>query len=117
MPDTAVHNPPAGGDQSQASTNDDNVNADLHARPWVVAVVAHGQVGVHGRFAAEAEANASAKATKAARPQKFVEVKVVKENDIKDGLPTLVAEVEAAEAGVESADAAPTPAPKAAAAK
>lgn len=96
MSSTAVHNPPKGGDQSQASTNDDNVNDVLADKPWVVTVNDGDMVGVFGRFADKAAAEASAKACKANRPQKRIEVKVVKENDITNGLPALVAEVEAA---------------------
>jgi len=95
-PDTAVHNPPAGGDQSQASTNDDNVNDVLADKPWVVTINDGDTVGVFGRFADQAAAEASANAAKAKRPQKRIEVRVVKENDITNGLPALVAEVEAA---------------------
>jgi hypothetical protein len=91
----AVHNPPKGGDQAQASTNDDNINAVLHELPFVVTVSDGDNVGVHGRFATKAEADASAKAVRAKRPAR-IDVKVVKENDTEDGLPALVAEVEAA---------------------
>jgi hypothetical protein len=99
----AVHNPPAGGDQSQASTNDDNINAVLAERPWVVTVSDQDTVGVHGRFATKAEAEASAKAVSANRPSR-IDVKVVKENDPKNGLPNLVAEVEAAKVAQNTDD-------------
>lgn len=108
MPDTAVHNPPAGGDQSQASTNDDNIN-DALGKPWLVAISDGETVGVFARFASQSEANASAKACKAKRPQKRIEVRVLKENDISNGLPAFVAEVEGARLAVEDET---TPAPK-----
>ncbi len=113
MSDTAVHNPPKGGDQSQASTNDDNINDVLHDKPYVVTIEDGDSVGVVARFADKAEADASAKAFKAKRPQKRIELKVVKENDITNGLPALVAEVEDAKLA-ESDDAEPAkPAPAA----
>jgi hypothetical protein len=99
-----VHNPPAGGDQAQASTNDDNVNDDLADKPFVVAISDGDTVGVFGRFADRAAAEASAKAAKANRPQKRIEVRVVKENDITDGLPAFVAEVEGAKIAADEDD-------------
>lgn len=108
-----VHNPPAGGDQSQASTNDDNVNDVLADKPWVVTISDGDTVGVFGRFADRAAAEASAKAAKANRPQKRIEVKVVKENDTEDGLPALVAEVEGAKLAESEPEAAEAPAPSA----
>lgn len=95
MTSTAVHNPPKGGDQSQASTNDDNVNEVLASRPWVVAISDGDTVGVFGRFADKADAEKSAAAARAKRPAR-IDVRVVKENDITNGLPALVAEVEMA---------------------
>ncbi len=109
MSDTAVHNPPKGGDQSQASTNDDNINDVLHDKPYVVTIEDGDSVGVVARFADKAEADASAKAFKAKRPQKRIELKVVKENDITKGLPALVAEVEAAKVDEDETDAKPAP--------
>lgn len=91
----AVHNPPKGGDQSQASTNDDNINSVLAERPWVVTISDGESVGVFGRFADKASAEASAAAARVKRPAR-IDVKVVKENDTSYGLPNLVAEVEAA---------------------
>lgn len=91
-----VHNPPAGGDQSQASTNDDNINDVLHNMPFVVTITDGETVGVVARFSDQASADASAKAFKAKRPQKRIELKALKENDPKAGLPALVAEVAAA---------------------
>lgn len=113
MPDTAVHNPPAGGDQSQASTNDDNVNDVLAERPFVVYISDGDAVGVLGRFADKGAAEASAKAAKVNRPAKRIEVGVVKENDITNGLPAKVAEVEAAKLATsdEAPKAEPAPRP------
>lgn len=105
---TAVHNPPAGGDQSQASTNDDNVNDVLADKPWVVCISDGETVGVFARFADKAAAEASARACKANRPAKRIEVTVVKENDTTNGLPDLVAKVEAEKAAT-SDDAPPAP--------
>lgn len=106
--DDAVANPPKGGDQTQASTNDDNINSALHQAPHVVTIAAHGQVGVLSRFPNAADAETFAAAARRDRPA-FVDIKVVKENDIDNGLPALVAEVEAAEAE----PTAPAPAPTA----
>lgn len=94
--DKAVANPPAGGPQEFASTNDENINNALHDKPWVVAISAHGQVGVHSRYATREQANTAAAAARAVRPR-FADVKVVKENDPDNGLPALLAEVEGAE--------------------
>lgn len=102
-----VHNAPAGGDQSQASTNDDNINDVLADKPFVVAISDGDTVGVFGRFADRASAEASAKAAKANRPQKRIEVRVVKENDTTDGLPAMVAEVEAEKMAAEEETEAP----------
>lgn len=93
--DNAVANPPKGGDQSQASTNDDNINDVLANRPYVVAISDGETVGVFNRFSSRSDAENSAKAAKAKRPQKRIELKVVKENDVSGGLPDLVAKVEA----------------------
>lgn len=109
-----VHNAPAGGDQSQASTNDDNINDVLHNMPYVVAISDGDSVGVVARFSDQADAEASAKAFKAKRPQKRIELKAIKENDPKSGLPSLVAEVEAEKMGAEEEEA-PAPAAKASA--
>lgn len=103
--DSAVANPPAGGDQSQASTNDENINTILQNEPYVVTIAAHGSVGVLGRYRTEADANKARDAFAANRPA-FVDVKVVKENDPNSGLPTLVADVTAGEL---DADTAPAP--------
>lgn len=105
-----VHNAPAGGDQSQASTNDDNINEVLHDKPYVVTITDGQTVGVVARFSEQADADASAKAFKAKRPQKRIELKAIKENDPKAGLPALVAEVEAANMDVVE-ETAPEPAP------
>lgn len=99
-----VHNAPAGGDQSQASTNDDNINDVLTDKPYVVAISDGDTVGVVARFSDQGAADASAKAFKAKRPQKRIELKVVKENDPKAGLPALVAEVEADKMAAEEED-------------
>lgn len=101
--DTAVHNPPKGGDQAQASTNDDNVNDVLAETPWVVAISDGDTVGVHGRFSDKAAAEASAKAVRALRPKR-IDVRVIKENDIKNGLPAFVAEVEAERVALHAED-------------
>lgn len=113
-----VHNAPAGGDQSQASTNDDNINDVLADKPWVVTISDGETVGVFGRFEDQAAAEASAKAAKANRPQKRIEVKVVKENDTENGLPALVAEVEGAKLAEDDSEETPPPAkPSASASK
>lgn len=111
MSDT-VHNGPAGGPQDQASTNDDNVNDVLHDKPFVVTINDGDTVGVVARFADKADAEASAKAFKAKRPQKRIEVVALKENDPKNGLPALVAEVEAAKVAEDEAPAKSEPAAK-----
>jgi len=105
--DEAVANPPAGGDQSQASTNDDNQNDVLSSAPFVVTIADGDSVGVVGRFADKAAADNAAKAYKVDRPQKRIEVKVVKENDITNGLPALVAEVEGAKFAEDEATTEP----------
>jgi len=102
--DTTVHNPPKGGPQDQASTNDDNINGDLHGRPWVAAISDGETVGVLGRYSSQSEADAAAKAFKAKRPQKRIEVRALKENDPKNGLPAFVAEVAAEFSATDEAD-------------
>lgn len=102
MTDTAttkVANPPAGGDQTFASTNDDNQNTVLQDRPWLVVVSANGQIGVQNRFATEAAANTAAAALTAGPLPNKTEVVVKKEAD----LPAYLAEVEAAYFGDEPA--------------
>lgn len=112
MADTkTVHNAPAGGDQSQASTNDDNINDVLHNMPYVVTITDGETVGVVARFSEQADADASAKAFKAKRPQKRIELKAIKENDPTNGLPALVAEVEAEKMAAEEETAPVEPAP------
>lgn len=104
MPNDKVANPPAGGDQSQASTNDDNVNDVLADKPYVVTISDGQTVGVWGRYSDKAQAESAAAAARAVRPTR-IDVKVVKENDIKGGLPDLVAEV--AEANADRFDDTP----------
>lgn len=89
---TAVANPPAGGDQAFASTNDDNQNPILKTEPWCVVISNHGQIGVVSRHAQQGDATtaAAARTASAAGNEKFV---VKKEAD----LPAYLAEVEAAE--------------------
>lgn len=95
-PKAAVTNPPAGGPQAQASTNDQNANPVLSDKPWVVVLSANGQAGVIDRYASEADAKARAETERANRPRS-VDVTVLKENDPKNGLPAHVAKVEAGE--------------------
>ena len=92
---TAVANPPAGGDQTQASTNDNNANDVLRDKPWCVTTNDGESVGVKERFGAKAAAEAFAKALAPTLPAR-IEVRVVDETAIKGGLVDLVAEVEAA---------------------
>jgi len=91
----AVANPPAGGDQTQASTNDDNQNTLLQERPYLVTVAARGQTGVAARFSDQSGADRDAAARKAGPLPDSTKVLVKKEAD----LPDYVAEVEAAEFG------------------
>ncbi|HUR23998.1 MAG TPA: hypothetical protein VMZ73_09030 [Acidimicrobiales bacterium] len=107
--DNAVANPPAGGPQEQASTNDDNQNTVLRERPYVVCVSAGGQVGVVDRASTKGEADTLAAARKATLPS-LTEVTVVKENDPSSGLPALVAEKESAALGLVEDKPAPKPA-------
>ncbi len=98
--DVPVANPPKGGDQSQASTNDDNVNDVLHDKPWVVTNYDGALVSVVNRFADQGEAEKSAAALRARLPKKN-EVKVLKENDPTSGLPSEVADKAAENAPAE----------------
>lgn len=58
-----VANPPAGGDQTQASTNDDNQNTVLRTEPHLVVSSDRDTAGVVSRFtsAADAENDAAAR--------------------------------------------------------
>lgn len=103
---TDVVNGPAGGPQEFASTNDDNQNPVLDDKPWCVVAVAHGQIGVVDRYREQGAATSAANARKAANADLGgrTDYRVVKENDPTNGLPALLAEVEAAEFGPAPAD-------------
>lgn len=85
-----VFNPPAGGDQTQASTNDQNQNTVLQDKPYLVVTYANRQAGVVSRFASEGEAQKDADARKASLEGTGTKLKVLKESD----LPDFVAKVE-----------------------
>lgn len=92
-----VANPPAGGNQAFASTNDDNQNTVLQTAPTVVVSSANRQAGVVSRFADAGAANNDAAARRKALDNvgnpagtKFT---VMAESD----LPDFVAKVEAGE--------------------
>lgn len=88
-----VFNPPAGGDQTQASTNDQNQNTVLQREPHVVVAYANRQVGVVSRFGSRGEADSDAKARETGLGDVGTKVKVLKEQD----LPDFVAKVESGE--------------------
>lgn len=96
-----VINPPAGGPQEFASTNDENQNPVLKDKPYVVVARDADSIGVVNRHADEASAKAEAEArTKASRDAgNRTTFTVVKENDPENGLPSLLAEVETAAFG------------------
>lgn len=102
-----VANPPAGGDPTFASTNDDNQNTVLQDRPFCVVVSANGQIGVQNRYATQAAADTAAAALKEGPLPGRTEVVVKKEAD----LPAYLAEIEGAFFGDE--DTKPTAAAKA----
>ena len=96
----AVVNPPAGGPQAFASTNDNNQNPVLDDKPFVVVAVAGDQIGVVDRYREKAAADQAAAARKAAAVDAGngkTDFVVVKENDPENGLPALLAKVEAGE--------------------
>lgn len=96
-----VINPPAGGPQEFASTNDENQNPVLREQPYVVVARDADSVGVVNRHSDEAAAKSEADARNARAKENGVRTTytVVKENDPDNGLPALVLEVETAAFG------------------
>lgn len=92
-----VANPPAGGDPTFASTNDDNQNTILKTQPYTVTIAANGQMGVVSRFNSQADAEADAAARRELVPGATFEVKKEAE------LPAYLAEVEGTAAPVDEA--------------
>lgn len=96
-----VINPPAGGPQEFASTNDDNQNPVLKDKPWCVVARDNDSIGVVNRHASEADAKNEAEARQQTARDNGVRTtySAVKENDPDNGLPAFLAEVETAAFG------------------